>query len=146
MNDSSLNARCGLFHLRRSSRVVSKLYSGVLAHIGLDSSHFSALMIISRLGPLSISEIANRMGLERTTMSRNLKPLAKLHLIKISDLGHGRTRQVEITKKGKQVLTEAIPRWEVAQSKLERLIGKKDMETLITLLARIYEMNQADVK
>jgi DNA-binding MarR family transcriptional regulator len=135
-----------MFHLRRSSRAVSRLYSGILDDIGLDSGHFSALMIISRLGPLSISDVANRMGLERTTMSRNLKSLSKQQLIKIGDSGHGRTRQVELTEKGNKVLLEAIPRWEASQSRLRKLIGEEDMEALNTLLARVYAVTQADSK
>jgi len=146
LDKESLGAKCVMFHLRRSTRVVSKLYSGILADIGLESTHFSALMIISRLGPLSISDIAKKMGLERTSMSRNLKPIARKHLIDISDSGHGRARQVEITKKGREALAEAIPQWEAAQANLRSLIGDEDTDTLITLLIRIYAMTAMDTE
>ncbi len=132
-----------MFHMRRASRAAGKLYADILDHAGLDSSQFSVLNTIARFGPISISEIANRLGLDRTTMSRNLIPLEKKGLIEMSDASKGRARYIELSAAGHEVIAEAIPRWQKAQAEFRNLLGDEDMETLIALMNRVYDATSA---
>ena len=137
-SQAKLKHECGLFHLRRAYRVAGKLYSDVLDHADLDSSHFGILTTIAKNGPLSISDLANRVGLDRTTMSRNLKPLEQKRLVKIANASKGRARFIEITASGERVIKEALPHWRKAQKDFRTLIGDKDMNELINILDRVY--------
>lgn len=136
---NDLKNECGLFHIRRASRAAGKFYADILEHAGLESSQFSVLTTISQNGPISISDIANRMGLDRTTMSRNLKPLEKKKLVKSSTQRDGRARLIEITQSGKAAIAEAIPRWKNAQAEFRSILGDEDMDQLILLMNRVYE-------
>ena len=107
-----------------------------MSEVRIQPSQFSVLMIVNGLGPISITKLAEKMGLERSTMSRNLKALEKDGLIKVSEEGWRRVRMVELTKSGKVKLHEAIPLWNEAQSKMSKMMGKKDWETLLHLLDR----------
>ncbi len=71
-------------------------------------------------------------------MSRNLKPLEKRRLIKVSDAQKGRTRHVEITKAGEEAIRKAVPHWKAAQKDFRELIGDDDMNQLILILDRVY--------
>jgi DNA-binding MarR family transcriptional regulator len=140
---SNLYNQCGLLLLRRASRAASKLYAGILEHADLDPSHFGILSSIKQFGPISISELANKADLDRTTVSRNLKPLIDKKLVTLADTPKGRTRVATITEEGKHALAAAIPRWTNAQQELRELVGDKDMNTLIEILNRIYVETQS---
>lgn len=76
-------------------------------------------------------------------MSRNLKPLERKGLIQISEEVSGRSRIVEITTEGKDVIAKAKPEWKKAQKNFRAIIGDDDMNTLIDILDRVYTENQA---
>ena len=87
---------------------------------------------------LSITALAKLMGMDRSTLTRNLAPLAREGLIRIGDEGWRRSRTVEITKQGHLRLREALPLWEKAQETLRRKLGvrrwteiRSDLDDLI---------------
>jgi DNA-binding MarR family transcriptional regulator len=61
--------------------------------------------------------------MDRTTLSRNLKPLVASGLVEASD-GWGRSRAVGVTPKGRQLMAEALPLWKAAQDEVHRRFGK----------------------
>jgi DNA-binding MarR family transcriptional regulator len=63
------------------------------------------------------------MGMDRSTLTRNLAPLEREGLIRVGVEGWRRSRTVEITKKGRSRLREALPLWEKAQETLRRRLG-----------------------
>ena len=72
---------------------------------------------------VSITALARFMGMDRSTLTRNLTPLERDGLIRIGNEGWRRSRTVEITKKGLSRLREALPLWEKAQQTLRRKLG-----------------------
>jgi len=74
--------------------------------------------VTSRLaGEVTINGLAERMAMDRTTLSRNLKPLVREGLLEVSP-GDGRTRLMCISPEGKRALDEACPMWQVAQQEV----------------------------
>ena len=65
------------------------------------------------------------MGMDRSTLTRNLRPLERDGLVKLGIEGWRRSRTVEITKKGRSRLKDALPLWEKAQAALRRKLGDK---------------------
>jgi DNA-binding MarR family transcriptional regulator len=74
---------------------------------------------------VSITGLAKFMGMDRSTLTRNLAPLEREGLIRVGVEGWRRSRTVEITKKGRSRLREALPLWEMAQQTLQQRLGMR---------------------
>ena len=75
-----------------------------------------------RLGGAPLTQLADVLVMDRTTLTRNLKPLVRRGLIRIEHEADQRIRNVNLTKSGRRVFEEARPQWEQAQSRIvERL-------------------------
>lgn len=128
---------CNLFYLRRAARAVSKQYGAAMKDSPLEATQFSVLFILSRAGALSITALANKMGLDRTSMSRNLLPLQSHGYIVVSDEGMTRAREVTITESGRAALQALMPMWRKAQAEFAEHLGEADTALLISLLGRV---------
>jgi DNA-binding MarR family transcriptional regulator len=74
---------------------------------------------------MSITALAKFMGMDRSTLARNLAPLEREGLIRVGNEGWRRSRTVEITRKGRSRLREALPFWEKAQATLRQKLGSR---------------------
>lgn len=131
---------CSCFYLRRAARLVTRQYAETMKDAGLKSSQFSILSMLSFNGQLTITELADKMGLERTSMSRTLRPMEKDGLITISAEKEQRRRYIALTKQGASTYKRALPLWNKAQSELKQQLGESDLKLLKTLLKRTAEV------
>ena len=106
-----------------AARAVTRAYDSALRPVGLRATQLSILVAIAIDGAISIAAIADFLGMDRTTLTRNLKPLEKEGLISVGPEGWRRSRTVEITKKGRLRLRKALPLWERAQDAMRHKLG-----------------------
>ena len=106
-----------------AARVVTRAYDSALRPVGLRATQLSILVAIAIDGAISIAALANFLGMDRTTLTRNLKPLEKEGLISVGPEGWRRSRTLGITKKGKSRLRQALPLWQRAQDALRLELG-----------------------
>ncbi|HEX4113045.1 MAG TPA: MarR family winged helix-turn-helix transcriptional regulator [Stellaceae bacterium] len=126
-------AGCICAGVRRAARTLSRHYERHMRGTGLRGAQFSTLVVLARGGPMPIGRLAKLLGVERTTLTRNLKPLENKHWVKFSGDADGRVRFVAITAKGRAVASAAVPSWRAAQAS----VGPKLKELrLAELLAR----------
>jgi DNA-binding MarR family transcriptional regulator len=126
-------AGCVCAGIRRAARAVTQHYQRHFRGTGLVGTQFSMLSVLIRGGPMPIGRLAKQLGVERTTLTRNLKPLAKKNWVKFSGEVDGRMRFVSVTPKGKAVAKAALPAWRKAQAS----VGPKLKELHVAeLLAR----------
>ncbi|MDO8271006.1 MAG: MarR family winged helix-turn-helix transcriptional regulator [Gammaproteobacteria bacterium] len=135
---------CNLFYLRRAARAVSKQYGAAMKDSDVQATQFSVLFILSKSGALSITDLANKMGLDRTSMSRNLTPLQSHGYISVSDEGMTRAREVTITEAGNKALQDLMPMWRKAQAEFAEHLGVADTALLIELLRRVATIGTKD--
>ena len=122
---------CACANLRKAARAVTQLFDAVLAPSGLKATQFT-LLVTSRLsGEATINGLAERMAMDRTTLSRNLKPLVRDGLLEVSPGGDGRTRLVRISLEGEQALDKAYPMWKMAQEEVVGSLGEERYEALL---------------
>ena len=114
---------CACHKVRMAARAVTRAYDDALRPVGLRATQLAVLVAVGKDGPVSMTALANLMGMDRTTLTRNLRPLAKEGLIAVGPEGWRRSRTLEITKKGHSRLREALPYWEQAQARLRRRLG-----------------------
>lgn len=136
ISDVEVAANCMCTKLRAGSRAVTRHYENVMKAVGLSANQFSILIAVSIMAPVSITRLAQQLSMERTTLTRNLRPLENEGMILLTD-GHGRTRELSLTKKGQETLKEAKPLWDQAQRQLIEQLGKRDTQMLSELLRSI---------
>lgn len=128
---------CHCINARRISSLISELYDKYLEPTGLSISQYSLLRNLERFPSSSISELAAHMGLDRTTLVRNLKPLTERGLI--CDLAgpNRRSRQLTLTEKGQTLLEQGLPLWEKAQQDLTGRLGSDTLNRFKTILQEL---------
>ena len=125
---------CTCFNLRKAARAVTQYYDGALKPSGLRATQFTLLAAIYNAGPITIKRLAERLIMDRTTLTRNLRPLEKQGLIESASGEDRRTRAVTLTDRGREVLAQALPLWERAQ---EEVVGKLGHERWRDLLEHL---------
>jgi DNA-binding MarR family transcriptional regulator len=114
-DDLSECAACACFAVRRAARVVTQHYDRALRPSGLRATQFTLLTILALGGPLALSRVADRLGMERTTLTRNLRPLLANGLVTVQHGDDRRVRTIAITPKGRRTALAALPDWRRAQ-------------------------------
>ena len=102
---------------------------------GLQATQYSILSLLSSGKSRSISELADDLGLERTSMSRTLRPMAREGLITLSEEGFRRKRTVEVTSAGRARYEECLPLWRTAQARFAQKYNPEQLNQLHALLA-----------
>lgn len=135
---AQLAANCVCSNLRRASRAVSNYYDGLLGKISdLRISQVVVLVVLYLAGPQTINELAERLGLDRTTLGRNLKPLAQQNLLTVAAGRDQRTRVVTLTAQGEETLLRVLPIWEQAQAEMVANIGPEQVAPFLAQLGNV---------
>ncbi|HDS1816798.1 TPA: MarR family transcriptional regulator [Pseudomonas putida] len=132
-----LTSECICTHLRRAARGVSRHYDEALVGFGINVAQFSLLRHLQRLDRPSITTLAEAMGLERSTLGRNLRVLEAEGLVALADGDDQRNRVVLLTEAGKALLQAAYPAWEQAQRLLVERLGAGQRDELVRLLEQL---------
>ena len=127
---------CQCFNLRRATLAVTAFYDQHLKGANVTSQQFAVMRHIKLQGPLSVTELSERMGLDRTTLSRNLTLLERRGLL-TTEPSRGRQRLMTLTSNGEETFAFAMTRWEHAQKELEDCLGVEQVEQLEKLLEKI---------
>lgn len=128
LKDDKILSPCHCAILRKASRHVSQAYDFALAPCGLKTTQFSVLAAIHDGGGecLTISELAEVMVMDRSTLGHNLRPLERNGLI-IIETGRddARRRRIRLTSKGRAKLKETGTLWVKMQARFEFAFGVK---------------------
>jgi DNA-binding MarR family transcriptional regulator len=121
----TLLATCLCHNVRMASRVVSRAYDEALRPTGLRATQIAVLAAVGARGALSIKSLADSLEMERTTLTRNLKPLEEQALVSIAPEGRHRSRTLTLTTAGKAALLKALPLWEKTQQSSMHQLGEQ---------------------
>ena len=114
---------CMGMRVRRAARAVGNFYDLHLKSVGLKGTQFTLLNAIFLNPSITITQLADLLLLNRTTLNRNLKPLERQGLIRISPGEDHRTRILQLTREGRSILQQALPLWLEAQSGVVETLG-----------------------
>lgn len=128
---------CVCHKVRAAARSVTCAYDQALRPVRLRATQLAVLAGVGIDGSVSITALADRLAMDRTTLSRNLKPLEKADLIKVGDESWRRSRTLEITEKGRSRLRKAFPLWQKAQETLRRNLGVSEFDEVRDSLGRL---------
>jgi DNA-binding MarR family transcriptional regulator len=85
----------------------------------------------------SMAELSEWLGMERTTLLRNLRPLQREGLVRAKGGGRGGHVKLEITEKGRTALAKMLPAWRSAQDKVVAILGKERWSAIISDLEEV---------
>ena len=123
---------CACWRLRQASRTVTRHYERALRGRGLRATQFSLLALLTQTGPLTVSELAAKLGVERTTLTRNLRPLeTKGFVHTMTTETDQRVRRVELTAAGRAAAAKALPAWQQAHASVAPILRRWKLETLL---------------
>ncbi len=115
---------CACRKMRETSRKITRMYDEYLRPAGIKATQFTMLAVVAGQDEATLTELAETLGMERTTLSRNLRPLERNGLIEISAEGYRRARSANITAEGISTMEKALPLWRSAQKTLKRRLGE----------------------
>ena len=135
-------ADCSCFNLRRAARRVTQIYDHALAPSGLKATQFSLLAVLEGAGAeegIVMTRLAGILGMDRTTLTRNLGVVERDGLVTVRTGDDPRSRLVALTKAGLAAFNNAAPHWAKVQAELSRHLGadQKDFLELNQRLAAI---------
>jgi DNA-binding MarR family transcriptional regulator len=128
---------CACHKIRMAARAVTRAYDEALRPSGLRATQVALLAAVSVEGAMSISALAEWIGMDRSTLTRNLAPLEREGLLAVGDEGWRRSRTLDITPRGRSRLREAMPLWEAAQRRLQRELGASRWNAVQTSLGHL---------
>lgn len=134
MSDASKPRGCTNLKLRQIDRIVTRHYDRYVAPTGLKNMQYALLSHVVNLGPIRPGDLARRMQMDASTLTRNLKPLASQGWLTVSAGEDGRSRLVEATAAGRAKRTEAQHAWKAAQTALNQRLGAARVAALHELL------------
>ncbi len=115
---------CLATRLRAAARAISRHYDAALKPVDLKVSQLSVLVAVSlAAGKLTIVELAEKLSMDRSTLSRNFDPLERRGLVALGPEGRHRARLVVLTDEGAKLLNEAYPLWKSAQENVAEAVG-----------------------
>ena len=125
----AIGKACFALHARMTARLLSRAYEAAMRPCGLTVAQFGLLGTIGHGGTMSETALAEGLGLERTTLIRNLKILAKKGWVEPAR-GDGGGLRHRLTPAGAEVLRAAIPLWQTAQHEVESRLAGADPDEI----------------
>jgi len=133
---------CLCLHSRRTARLVTQFYDDALRPSGLRITQFLLLAAIQEAQPIAHKPLADILGMDRTTLTRNLAILDRDGLAVIAaGTDDKRESHTRLTAAGRQAVQRAMPYWQQAQQHLLDRLGSAPNATngaqALALLDRI---------
>lgn len=129
--DFSETANCVCFNLRWAARAMTKFFDAELRRRGIRSSQAQILLALKAKDHWSIAELSEALGLERTTLVRNLQPLQRDGFVNAAGGGRGSRVDLSITAKGRKQVEKLMPAWRSAQSAAVRTLGEQRWSAIL---------------
>ena len=137
---------CNCLALRQASRYITGVYDQVLSEAGLRVTQFSILYKLLGLGPMTVNQMSAELVMDRTTLTRNLKPLERDALVTTGPSEHDkRERVIGLTPAGKAKVKAVLPLWRRAQQAFEQNFGSERAVELRALLRAVVETGIHDI-
>src|SRR6516165_12647321 len=113
---------CLCLHVQCAARALARRFDEALRPIGLTNGQFSLMMTLNRPEPPDLGTVASLLGMDRTTLTAALKPLARRGLLRMQvDSADRRRRIVTLQPKGRRLLARAVPVWRRTHIAVEAL-------------------------
>ncbi|MGH7653423.1 MAG: MarR family winged helix-turn-helix transcriptional regulator [Gemmatimonadaceae bacterium] len=128
---------CACAAVRRTARAVTQLYDETLRAHHIEGAQFALLAMIGKSGECTQASLAERFDFDKTTISRNMRLLARKKWIEFARGEDRRERRVRLTAVGRRRLAAARPAWRAAQDRLRGPMTQGDWNAMLAVLGRV---------
>jgi DNA-binding MarR family transcriptional regulator len=129
--DLTLMENCACFNVRRVGRAITQFFDAEVRRQGMRPTQTPILGALKAKSGWSMAELSEWLGMERTTLLRNLRPLQRDGLVRARGGGRGGHVELEITERGRAALAKTMPAWRSAQDQVVAILGKARWSTII---------------
>lgn len=131
---------CMSYNLHRADLIVTELYNRYLEPVGITVRQYTILSYINEEQPVNISRLSRLIGVDRTTMVRNIQTLESKEVIAEQE-GKGRSRYLALTDQGRELFETAKKEWNKAQEAFGKGLGKERTRMLRSMLDDIEHLS-----
>jgi DNA-binding MarR family transcriptional regulator len=123
--------RCACTNYRAASRRLTQYYDEQMKPSGLRITQFSILSALAIEGSSMVTQLADLLYIDQTTLTRNLKLLEEENLIEKVQGEDKRSRFIKLSEKGQAALDKALPYWEEAQNRIVNGVGQEKFRAML---------------
>ena len=139
----AMSRNCLSFNLRKTERVITRHYDSYLAPAGVTAVQLPILAIIATLESPSARAVSQELGLDRSTLSRNLAVLERDGLIHQGASSGPKPGVITLTPRGRETLRRAHPRWREAHDAIDKVISDGEVASVLQTLKRLRRQARA---
>jgi DNA-binding MarR family transcriptional regulator len=132
-------AGCFCLASRQAARRITRLYDSRMQPSGIRATQFTILSQLMLRGEMPIGKLASILGMERTTLTRNLTLLEQQKWISSKAGDDPRSRMIAITAQGRGMVRRGFPYWSKAQAQVGKMLGADGQAALKILASRSLE-------
>ena len=130
---------CYCLMLRRAASSVTDMYDKALAEYGITLNQFSIIINLNNMSMATTTDLAQQIGLERSTLVRNLKAIMAMGYIENVSGENERNNHLRVTSSGRHLLKLTIPVWQSVQDKISESLGRENTALLMDMLYKLQE-------
>ena len=137
MRNESLNeavntiaSECLAVRIRLLNRTVTNIFDAALRPLGVKVSQLNVLMVVAKRGPSSPGDVARRLNMEKSTLSRNVDRMRTRGWLKVSPGDSGRKQVLELAAPGRKLIEKSLPFWKKAQAQTEAMLGQRGAQSI----------------
>jgi DNA-binding MarR family transcriptional regulator len=130
--DMSTMENCVCFNLRWVTRKVTQFYDTEMRRHGIRPTQGTILTSLNARDSWNMADLSDWLGMDRTTLVRNLRPLQRDGLVQAVGGGRGNRVELAITSKGRKPIEKLAPAWRSAQMAAVKTLGKKRWSAILS--------------
>ncbi len=126
----TIAGECLAVRVRMLNRTITAIYDDALRPLGLTTGQLNILVVVTKRGPLSPGEVARRLNMEKSTVSRNVERMRANRWLTVTAPDSGRKQQLTLTRQGKRLLETSVSAWDEAQTRTRALLGRRGSDSI----------------
>ena len=126
----TIASECIAVRIRLLNRSVTNIFDQALRPLGVKVSQLNVLIVVAKRGPTSPAEVARRLNMEKSTLSRNVERMRTRGWLKVSQGDTGRKQILELGAAGRKLIEKSLPFWKKAQAQTEALLGQRGARSI----------------
>ncbi len=129
----TIAGECLAARVRMLNRTITAIYDDALRPLGLTTGQLNILVVVTKRGPLSPGEVARRLNMEKSTVSRNVERMRANGWLIVTATDSGHKQQLTLTRQGKRLLENSVSAWDEAQTRTRALLGRRGSDSIRSL-------------
>ena len=123
-------SECLAVRVRLLTRTIPGIYDEALRPLGLTTGQLNILVVVAKRGPVAPGEVARKLNMEKSTVSRNIERMQRNGWLRVSPGDSGRTQTLALSPEGRRLLTRSLPLWKGAQARAAALLGQRGAKSI----------------